>query len=261
MEEKEIEYLIDKKIAESKLEVSEKRNQFLLWFFGVLLTVFGVLIPFWWSNRSSDKVDEAISGMKREVKEIQAQYEQKSIDNERTFKETVKEINSQQNSSLATISNNADKTIKETKEQVQELIGKQLAKPEIALLYSGKEVNDKTIDITGLENWANKFEIINKGKAAAKNLKLIIYLKQDSKLKNIPWAKREVCEEKGFENSYLYSKKIEMIFPNDSYPLETNFSFGDITPPVKEEVLLRIFFDEVAIPLRIGFLLEIKNKK
>lgn len=261
MEDKEIEKLVEREVLKTKVITQDKTIHFLLWFFGVLLTVFGVLIPFWWSNRSEDKVDEAILEMKKDVKEIQTQYEQKNIYNEKNFKESVKEIDSKQNSALTTISNNAEKTLTETKEQVQELLGKQLARPEIIVLYNGKDVNGRTLDITGLENWANKFEIINKGKAVAKNLKLIFYFKQDSKIKNISWTKREFSEEKEFSLSYLYSKKIESIYPNDSFPMETNLSFGEIVPPVKEEVLIRVFSDEVVVPLRINFNIEINYKK
>ncbi len=260
MKEKEVEKLIEREVLKAKVITQDKTIRFLLWFFGVLLTVFGVVIPLWWSNRLSDKVDEAISETKREMKEVQIQYEQKNIYNERNFKETAREISSQQNSTLLAISNNADKILKETKEQVQSLIGQQFAKPEITLLYDGEELNGKTIDITGKEGWSSKFEIYNKGKATAKNFKMFLYLKKDSKLDNIGWTTRTISEEKEFSISYLYNKKLDIIFPSDRYPLEANFYFGEGVKSVKEELLVRIISDEVLAPTKISFCLEIKSK-
>lgn len=263
MEEKEVEKLVEREVLKAKVITQDKTIRFLLWFFGVLLTVFGVVIPLWWSNRSSDKVDEAISETKREMREVQTQYDQKNIYNERNFRETVREIISQQNSALTTISNNADKTLKETKEQVQTLIGRQLEKPEITVCFNGVEINGKTVDITGLNEWSTKFEFLNKGKAAAKNLKIVFYLKEGSKLQNISgglWHERVVSEVNEFSKAYTYSGKIDVIYPKDYYPIESNFYFGEQVKSVREEIMMKIFYDEAATPTIINFFIEIKSK-
>ena len=74
MEKKEIEELVEKKILEAKLVVSEKRVQFVLWILGaiggLLLAVFGVIVPMWQTSTSTKKVDTAIQEMRERFKEL-----------------------------------------------------------------------------------------------------------------------------------------------------------------------------------------------
>lgn len=263
MEEKEVEKLVEREVLKVKVITQEKTIRFLLWFFGVLLTVFGVLIPLWWSNRSSDKVDEAISETKKEMKEVQAQYEQKNIDNEKNFKETVREINSQQNSALTTISNNAEKTLKETKEQAQSLIGQQLAKPIIKCLYKGEDINGKIITLSSPNWWSLNLELLNNGDAPTRNVKVVMYFKKESKIKafsnGLHWMELGVGEEKEFTQSYGYqSNDLNIIDAKYSTPITLDLQFDEEIKYAKDEVLLKVFFGQPE-PARFAFFLEVKK--
>ena len=64
-----IEQLIDRKIAEAKLEVSEKRLHYALYLAGAFLTIFGILLPLYQTYRSADKIDSAIQRMEDRINE------------------------------------------------------------------------------------------------------------------------------------------------------------------------------------------------
>ena len=70
MDKQEIEELIEKRITEAKLTVSETRLQTFTWIASGLLALFGVIIPLWLTNRSADKVDIALADMQRQFKEL-----------------------------------------------------------------------------------------------------------------------------------------------------------------------------------------------
>jgi hypothetical protein len=266
MEQKEVELFVEKKIAEAKLEVSEKRNQFLLWFFGIMLTVVGVAIPLLLSNRSAEKVDEELSKMKSETKEIFLSQEKKIAEYENNFRETARDVSTQQNAALTTISNNADKALKETKEQVQNIIGRQLDKPELTCRFNGDEIEGKTIDVTNVHDWPSMFEIFNKGKATARNVSLVLYQKEGSKLyiqQEAPWRTRGVSEEKEYARSFNYDwvpNALDVIDPKYAVSLEPGLSFANDKTEYKEELLLKIYYGQPE-PTKVHFFIEKGKKK
>lgn len=79
MDKNEIDELIEKRVTEAKLLVTEKRLQTIIWLAGGLLTVFGVIFPFWLTNRTSDKVDLAVKEMRDEFKELAGQQLRKPV--------------------------------------------------------------------------------------------------------------------------------------------------------------------------------------
>ena len=70
MDKKEIEELIDKRILEAKLAVTESRLNHVLVIAGALLAVFGIFVPIWLTNTSTDKTDKAIERMEQRFKEL-----------------------------------------------------------------------------------------------------------------------------------------------------------------------------------------------
>lgn len=65
MEDKDIEQLIDKKIADAKLEVAEKQITLVLKLGAALLVILGIALPLVLGFRSADRVDKAIDKMER----------------------------------------------------------------------------------------------------------------------------------------------------------------------------------------------------
>jgi hypothetical protein len=70
LDERSINLLIDKKIAEAKVLVAEKRLNFLLAIGAAFLTIFGIIIPMFLSQQSEKKVDTAIERMENRFKEL-----------------------------------------------------------------------------------------------------------------------------------------------------------------------------------------------
>ncbi|KAF0143114.1 MAG: hypothetical protein FD122_72 [Stygiobacter sp.] len=262
MEQNEVELLVDKKVAEAKLEIAEKRNQFLLWFFGIMLTIVGVGIPLVQSNRSTDKVDQAILDSRREAKEIRETYEKKAKEIEGDFQTKVKEVSAQQKESLSIISANADKTVRETKEQVQTIIGQQLAKPELVCLYKGETLEGKTITVDDASFLNKSLALFNKGDAPARNVTAILYLSGNTSMYIISggvWNEREISEEKEFKKSYSYFGYIEIIDAKYSNPLNLELALEEGAKNAKEEAMLKIFYGQPE-PTKVNFTIKLNKK-
>lgn len=81
-ESKIVETLIEKKILEAKLVVTESRLNHVLVLAGVFLTVFGILLPLWIANSSSDKSEKAVAAMEdktdRAIDKMEARFRELS---------------------------------------------------------------------------------------------------------------------------------------------------------------------------------------
>ena len=67
---KNIKLLIDKKIAEAKLIIAEKRFNYLMAFGAALLTIFGIALPLFLTQTSTNRVNEAIERMDDKFNEL-----------------------------------------------------------------------------------------------------------------------------------------------------------------------------------------------
>ena len=70
LDEHGIKLLIDKKIAEAKVMIAEKRLNFLLAIGAAFLTIFGIITPMFLSIQSEKKVDAAIEKMETKFNEL-----------------------------------------------------------------------------------------------------------------------------------------------------------------------------------------------
>ena len=67
---KEVEDLIDRKILESKLIITEKRLQYFLVLGAALFAIFGIIFPMYLTSQSTDKVEKAIEKMENRFDEL-----------------------------------------------------------------------------------------------------------------------------------------------------------------------------------------------
>lgn len=65
-----IKLLIDKKIADAKVMIAEKRLNFVLAIGAAFLTIFGIIIPMYLSQQSEERVDKAIEKMEAKFNEL-----------------------------------------------------------------------------------------------------------------------------------------------------------------------------------------------
>jgi len=90
MEREEVERIVSEKINHIGLQYAEKRLNFLLWFGGALLGLFGVILPMWLTSSSTERVDKEILSMEKRFEElagkqlrrplIECSYENKSLE-------------------------------------------------------------------------------------------------------------------------------------------------------------------------------------
>ncbi|MFH1216486.1 MAG: hypothetical protein V1706_08290 [Pseudomonadota bacterium] len=74
-----IELLIDKKIAEAKLVVAEKRLNYLLALGVAFLAIFGTFIPLFLTQQSTNRADSAIEKMERKFEELAGKQLRKPV--------------------------------------------------------------------------------------------------------------------------------------------------------------------------------------
>ena len=65
-----LELLMDKKLAEAKLYVAEKRLNFLLAIGAAILTIFGIVLPMLIASQSANRVDMAIQRLEQKFTEL-----------------------------------------------------------------------------------------------------------------------------------------------------------------------------------------------
>ena len=68
----DIEALIEKKLVDAKLHVTESRVNWLLAFMAGFATLFGLVVPLWLTGSNVEKVDKAIQNMENRFKELAA---------------------------------------------------------------------------------------------------------------------------------------------------------------------------------------------
>ena len=90
MDREEVERIVSNKICHTRLQCAEKRVNFLLWFGGALLAIFGVMVPMWITGSSTERVDKEIQSMEKRFEElagkqlrrplIECSYQNKSLE-------------------------------------------------------------------------------------------------------------------------------------------------------------------------------------
>ena len=90
MDREEVEKIFSDRIIRTKLQLTEKRLHFLLWFGGALLAIFGVMVPIWLTSSSTERVDKAIESIEKRFDElvgkqlrrpiIECSYQNKSLE-------------------------------------------------------------------------------------------------------------------------------------------------------------------------------------
>jgi gas vesicle protein len=268
MEKPEIEELIAKRVAEAKLDVAEKRLQFVLKFGGALggglLVIFGVLIPIIMTERSSSRLDKAIQGMENSVQEMKKDYKEymqmaasqntfsmsrldKEIEGIKTdFRDLTQNQKETTNSSVAKI----DNAIKDMQDKFDELSGLQLRKPELECFVNGAKLDGSKIHLK-TENSSQAFEIRNTGDAVARNVRLRLYLdKEPGWVGNIQenggwyseWIKTK-SDELDFQYAYEPSDGYNSVDPKDSKIFLFGISSKDKTI-LQYQALLKIFYEQ-----------------
>jgi hypothetical protein len=266
MDNNQIEELIDKKLAEAKLEVVEKRLHFLMWLAGAALAVFGVAFPLWQSTRSADKVDSALLQMRQENAKtsegIRADSRASAESLERaipTIRADLRAEMDAQSRHLDVASNKVDNAIQDMHKQFKELAGTQLRKPNLECLSSGSGLDGKTIKISPAHENV-RINVKNSGDAPARSVRMRLYtnLNTNKYLRGdyTQWFDLSKSDEPNY--SYAFETQLRPIDPKDSLPIDFFIVLSEFPniKPGSYPVLLKVFYEQPE-PRRYFFTLKI----
>jgi len=253
MKDDEIKYLIEAKVKEAELATSEKRINYILLIAGVLVTVFGVVLPLLFAISNNDKVDQAVERLNMEIKELQKsnlEFVIQSLD--RTDKLQEKQM--AQYEKYEEILNAKSR---ELDEKFNQLAGNQLRKPKLVCNVKGTSENGTLIL---RQNEFAYFNITNIGDKSAEKVKYKIYFKGNGGYYPLGGflTKIEHSDESSYPQAY-FDERLFTISPQESisFPLEI---ISNSSPFTELPVLIKVYYDEPE-PLRFSFVIKYIESK
>jgi hypothetical protein len=255
MDDKEIELLIEKKVAEAKLEVTEKRFHYLIWIAGAMLAIFGAILPFWMTNRSSDKVDSALSQMKQDMKYSSQDLRTDTRTSSEQLDKAIQSIRSDlraeidgQSRNFGSVSEKVDKEIQRMQTQFKELAGTQLRKPALECLSGGSSLEGKTLNISPAhENIV--IDIKNTGDAPAKTIRIRLYTNIISEGRyltgnNTRWFVLPSSDEPNYK--YAFETQSFPLDPKDLLTVDFNLVLSEYhnIKPDNYPALVKLFYEQ-----------------
>ncbi len=258
MDEKEINNLVEKKILEAKLDISDKRFNYLVILAGGLLAIFGLIFPIWQANTSTEKVDKAIEEMRTELKLSSEKNEKEISRSSIEAKEQLREMISLQSDYLNMSSDQIEKEIQSFESRFKELAGTQLRKPILICQQNGRTIGNSQLTFNN-NNTVHTFELKNIGEATAKNIFAKIYLSTDKDIQL--WGNFErqyYSDEPTYNKVYVLNSLFDSIDPKDSKPFDINISNetkGSIVVPA----LLKIYYEQPE-PIVYNFTIKIDSE-
>jgi hypothetical protein len=168
MDKEEIELLISARVSEAKAEIWEKRFKWAGGVTAVLLTVFGGILPYIITTSNTEKVERVSTELRQEQQLAMDRYRSE-------FDRESGRLASQSAKSVTDLQTEVDKTLKQIKSDVSEVIGKQLRKPDLILTYNNKDVEGSEL-LPSAQTSLIMLALRNIGDAKAENIKLRLYL-------------------------------------------------------------------------------------
>lgn len=181
LETKALEERMDRKIAEAKLGVAEKRLQFVLWFGGIFLAAFGVILPLF----QTSKIDDAIKEMRQEFNQTSQNIRTESSSNRDFLSNEMHNARADfraemdsQNRQLDNSGARVDNAVIDMQKQFKEFAGTQLRNPVLECYVGGSSLEGATIRFSKNNYKMNEglsITVKNTGDAPAIPAKLSIY--------------------------------------------------------------------------------------
>jgi hypothetical protein len=246
MEEKEINNLIDKKILEAKLDIADKRFKLLILIASGLLTLFGLIFPFWLSISSNDRVDKAITEMKSDVRYLTTDNNKfiERISND--IKTQLKDVSLAQNNYENTSTSKIDKGIQSMDSKFKELAGTALRKPKLICLYKGNSIESSTITFDNKGNFNCTIELKDIGDAKANNIHIKLYIKstKDIIFQGGMYFNGISSDEPNYDKVYdITNADVTSIDSKDSKPDTFEFQ-TDINESLTIPAMLKIYYEQ-----------------
>lgn len=264
MEKDEIENVVDKKLAEAKLDVAEKRLQFVIWTAGVILAVFGVVLPLWQTNRASDKIDNALQQMRQEINQtsqgLRADSRASAESLDKAMLANRSDIKSERESQSRQLGNTiirVDNAIQDMQKQFKELAGTQLKKPVLELFVGGSSLEGAVLKLSPTHQTVT-INIKNVGKASARSIRVRLYSNSTDDCYYFgSWRLLPMSDEPTYKCSFE-SYEIDPIDPKESRPF--NIPMTNNIKPGNYPFLLKVFYEQTE-PHRYSFTIKVNDKE
>jgi len=266
MERNDIELLIDKKVAEAKLEVTEKRLKFVIGIAGAMLAFFGVFVPIWQTNKASDKVDSALTQMKQDIKYSSQDLRSDSRASSDSLDKSMSSIRADvradidsQSRQLSNTANGVDSAIHDMQKQFKELAGTQLRKPALEGLCRGVSLDGGVLKFSPSVD-TETVDIKNVGDAPARNIRIRLYSTFGGNCQNMNlgrWSSIPISDEPNYRCAFeiLEHQTIDAKeFRSYEIYLENGFTPGNYPS------LLKIFYEQPE-PRKFTFTINFSGSK
>lgn len=255
MEEKEIERLIDKKVAEAKLDVSEKIFRLVLYFGSAALALFGIAFPIWSVDKLTTKLENAIDKFDKTSQQTTQQFNQQSKESSIEQKLQYKELTEAQTKASDASSTKIDNAITEMRKEFKELAGAQLRKPNLECLFDGRTLQGATLRVSPkMRDFG--IEIKNVGDAPTRNVQLKIYLKTDITDDNQFFGfPRSNCDEQSYNIAYEINVRPSSINGGYSTTVPIHIALDKVS---NIPALLKVYQEE-GDPKKYTFSIEYKD--
>jgi hypothetical protein len=266
MDKNDIELLVDKKVAEAKLDVTEKRLKFVIGIAGAMLAFFGVLVPLWQTNKASDKVDSALTQMKQDIKSssqdlrTDSRASSESIEKAmQTIKADVRTDIDRQSQLLSGNTSKVDNAIQDMQKRFKELEGAHLRKPVLECLLAGQSLEGSILKFSPSHNEAS-FQVKNSGDAPARNIRMRLYIAYDGSCEGIltqmplPFSD-EPNYKCAYEDYVFHDRTID---PKETRTFEIDTQPQNIKPGTYPS-LLKVFYEQPE-PRKYSFSINSSDK-
>jgi len=259
MDKVEVEKLIKEQISEAKLEVSEKRLQTVTWVAGGFLALFGVIVPLWFTSRSSEQVDAAIAEMKRDFKESSNLSSENINKSNEAIRTDFKLFSEKEANETKASTDKVDKAISDMQNQFKELAGVQLRKPILECLLAGRSLEGSVIQFP--PTMSIQLELRNSGDAPARNIRIRVYLFYDQQLElnsdEIQWQQLNFSDEPTYNKVYETYQPFVSLDSKESRPLVVTLN-GQSLQGKNFPALLKIYYEQPE-PKKYTFTINIQK--
>jgi len=228
--------IVDKKIVEAKLWASEVRLGVVLGLGGLLVALFGVVLPLYQSSQSEARVKDKIS-------EIDTKFNQLTTLYERKFGDSRNQMESRYN----------------------EVIGASKRSPDLQCMFNGQPIDGRVIPTAIGEEFT--IVIVNNGDLPAREISYQLYTNLPMAINGVTnessWELTNYSDESSFSGYYTKFQPYEILHPNQAtafkiriYQPENNDSLECKPYPA----VLKIFYGQKPSK-RYLFTLNLQRKK
>ncbi len=201
MEESEYKSFVEAKLAEAKLEVTEKRYQNLWLLFSIVGVAIPIILAVFSAIDARSRMNDQVQIMNKELEIMKNSFETQRKDYNILFTQLSQGIDQSWNNYSQSV--NSDRSSLEGR--FKELSGEVLKGPNIDCFVNGTQIIGNVFKLSNTQN-SLSIEVRNIGDKAVNSLKVTLYANNEDKISIFgsqgEWQKLERSDESGYKDSY-----------------------------------------------------------